>query len=508
MKFFRLIAISLLVLCASLSRADIVTLRDGTTVEGTIVDETPAEVVIEIRISNIKSIKTIARYKIKSIEYKPIEVNTPADPIPSTNPELHKPQKSTPDKPSPLRTRTRTISKSDRTLVMVIPIEDIIGVEVNAKGLDAALSRASSMGINHVVFDININWKDKRNGKVRENSQLGYYYAAKDCLEVLERYKSEISYYSVIEKKCTPQLLIFLASSKQIFIRPQSTLGARVLYSGIHRTDTANPIFGIEVAALESLMPDILKVGVPNGYSRELLEALLVKESEVWINSEDAIAITDPADGSLKIDDALAPTVLNAEQMERIGFASRYPGAIKNLGKQLDIEHWRVTNGLGARLVRPARDQYEELHSNHSWTNGAISNAMFRLELFDPRNIKATDMEVSFPRDKDGRILYNQDPIPTEMTRSHWRDYSNRAITSADIIIAGIPRLHDISDLALDLGMEHLFYPEYYSEEVLNSVIDARDWIAKNKIFIPRSILNTNNTIPGWKYPRAERPQD
>lgn len=59
---FKLLVVALIALSNAVVHADIVTLKDGTTYEGTVVKENRAEVVLEIVIANIKTTKKFPRY--------------------------------------------------------------------------------------------------------------------------------------------------------------------------------------------------------------------------------------------------------------------------------------------------------------------------------------------------------------------------------------------------------------------------------------------------------------
>ena len=249
--FMRSLIIAFLALAVSLSKADIVTLKDGTTYEGVVTKESRAEVVIEITIANIKTTKTFARYKVKSIEYKPVE--TASDDSKDTKTDektTDDDRSSSPKSNSPTRTRRVQASKASRTNYIVIPIEGMIGEQTNADGLEKTLRLAARKKIKHVIFAI--------------DSPGGYIYDAVETLKVLKEYDKAMTYHAVVLEGAISAASVYVAAADNIFVRPDARVGGAVAYTNNNTTGSKdvdakfNSIWAAEVAArAESISPGL-----------------------------------------------------------------------------------------------------------------------------------------------------------------------------------------------------------------------------------------------------------
>jgi|GEM_PF-6710370 len=493
-----LIALLIVAFSVSHSRADIVTLKDGTVIEGTVIKDTRAEIVIEINISNIKSTKKIARYKVKSVLIQPIE-----QPDEDSKPSIETPKSNTSDSSGdseveqeestkPMREiRRRSVTKEKPTLAMTIPITGTLGVETNHKGLRAALEKARTMGINHVIFEINIDWKEK------SIDNIGLYYAAEACLEVLEEFSDEIEYYSVISEKCHSTSSVFLAYSNHIFMRPRSTIGSVGVYSDVP-SHIPSSIRDIEFESISRLMPKIKVLSEEHKHQFSIFEALMIKKTEAWQLEDGSIVTVKPKGKSKQIDNSTLMFNGNDRELIDAGFAKPYTKLVKEIGDSIGVDNLKIASGLGARMIKPAKAEYVKYEKTYKDTLRGILDAAGNLEVYDPRNIRPENFKIEFRTDDNNRIIYTDGPTPSAMTKNLWRGNANRSLYNCEVILEGLERLRAIADHTLENDIEHLYFPLYFDKKYEDSVIEAQDWITENKLIIPSAMFNKDHGIVGW----------
>ncbi len=495
--------------------ADIVTLKDGTVIEGTVLKESRAEVVIEINISNIKSTKKIPRYKVKSIEIIPIEADEPetsgteSDESTSTisqNESQEAVDELDDDVGSQANKRTRmtrrqSIPKEDVNLVVNIPIKGQLGVEFNAKGLRAALERAQKVGANHILFEINQNTHRKSRDKVIPSGNVSYFYAAEDCLDVLDEFAPEMEYSTLVIGQCHPALSVFLASSKHILVRPKASIGTHVWYPGAAKPGQTSPVEQLDSKSTPQLMTRMKTLAQENEHQFQVFESLVIRNTQAWQLDDGTLVWYKPNSetDAAEVDPFSRYMILDAQQLVDAKFAQPYNEPLRNIGESIGVENMKLANGVGIKAIKPARAEYLNYENTYNNTIRGIMDAVSNLETYDPRNIDAKFFTIAIKPAGTGNNNSSNGLNPSENTHAIWKDHCKRSIYNCDVIIEGAQRLKAIIEVTSEQGLDHLIYPEWLDESTIDSVVDAKDWIHSNMYVIPSFMYGNDRNIEGWK---------
>lgn len=449
-----------LTLAASFSSADIITLKDGTVIEGVIIKETGAEVVIETTISNIKTTRTFPRYKIKSIEHKAIETNDDKKED-EENPTSNEVADDLEDDDSESASRSRrSPTKRDagpRTTYIVIPIDGVIGEGTNVHGLRNALTQASRKKISHVVFTI--------------DSPGGYVYDAVETLKVLKEFDDEMEYHALIEEGAISAASVYVAASDDIFVRPDARLGGAVAYSENDSTGSAevdakfNSIWAAEVAARAD----------SKGYPAEVFRAMAVLEAEVWMDDEGKITASRPSKGAEQIDSRTTILTMLASQMVKAGMAKEFTGTLDELGETLGLEGWSEAKNMGQRVMASAGKEREALSEKRTKALDIYRKAFKELE----DNIPSEFNDYRFYRDS-----YNQRAPDPDSTRL-WTRRSDICIQACTTMLQSLVQIADVNKKAEKIEALHLYTPSDIGHNAYLDIQSARDSLNANRLMIP-----------------------
>lgn len=443
------------------TRADIVTLKDGTTHEGTVIKETRAEVVLEIVIANIKSTKSFPRYKVRSIEYKPVETaeesrdEAEETPSKSTIPEVEE-QAVEEDADDDQNQRVdRAAALRDRVLYMVIPVEGTIGVETNATGLRNALTQARRKKAAHIIFTI--------------NSGGGYVYDAVACLEVLKEFDNDFEYHALIEEGAISAASIYVAAADSIWARPGSRVGGAVAYS----TDNTSGAAEVDAKFNSIWAAEIASRAQSKGHPPEIFRAMVEPGAEVWFDEEGKVYPSRPSTrGAQQIDNATTILTIRADQMIQIGMAKEFTGALSELGEMLDIGNWAEMRAVGERAMLASGKERVELQDKFDDAIKVFRDALKDYEKDNPRSFN--DYRVYTQRDGSR--------IPDGPSLQRWRERSILAIRHCDVMLAALARVAEVNKRAEKIGALHLnIVPDDLGHEAYTQIRDERDWLIRNR---------------------------
>jgi len=137
---------------------DTVIFRDGKTVQGTILEETPTTVKMKVTIAGITSDATYQKSEILSV-VKAVAPATPAE-APKTDPKpavgsANPPKATTPAEP-----------QSDKKKVYVMKLTGWFGEDISETPIRNALKDAKSEGADYIVMDLDNDWSMKHFGKM------------------------------------------------------------------------------------------------------------------------------------------------------------------------------------------------------------------------------------------------------------------------------------------------------------------------------------------------------
>ena len=446
--------IALFLTCVSYARADIVTLKDGTVYEGTVTKENGAQVVIEIVISNIKTTKTFPRYKVKSIEYKPLEVAEPEkdqepQPIKSdASDEIDEDADDVEERPRTSSARERLEARKNRVLFMEIPVRGTIGMETNATGLRNALTQASRKNVTHVVFTI--------------DSPGGYLYDAIESLKILKEFDETFEYHAMVDEGAISAASIFVAAADQIWVRPGSRVGGAVAYSNYNSSGAA------EVdAKLNSIWAaDIASRAQTKGHPPEVFRAMVEPAAELWIDADGKAYPSRPSSGGQQLDNSTSVLTIRADQMVRMGMAQEFAGELDGLGEHLDLTgDWHEVRAIGIRAMEKSFEQRESLHERYQEAAKVYLRAVEDFERDHPENHNDYTYYVTRNR---GRAIEGP-------SFQRWRERAEKAIRHCDIMLEALTRMANVNKTATKIGAIHLAYvPNEYGDDAYKEIQDAR----------------------------------
>ncbi|MFG0245438.1 MAG: hypothetical protein ACF8MF_05220 [Phycisphaerales bacterium JB052] len=453
-----------LALCTGFCRADIVTLKDGTTHEGTVVSENRAQVVLEIVIANIKTTKTFPRYKVRSIEYKPIagaeeqEEDTPVVPEADDEREQNQPDASaSPDKAEDdhQSAEDRLAAIRDRELYIVIPIEGTIGVESNADGLKKALTQARRRKAKHIVFEI--------------DSGGGYVYDAVESLKVLKEFDDDFEYHALVVEGAISAASIYVAASDHIWVRADARVGGAVAYS----SDTSTGAAEVDAKMNSIWAADIAARAQSKGHPPEVFRAMVEPGAEVWFDQDGKVYPSRPSGrGGQQIDNSRTILTIRADQMIEIGMAKLFEGEISELGEMLEIRNWAEIRGLGARVMLAAGRERAKMQEQYEEAIVVFRDALEAYEANDPRTFE----------DYTFYIQPNGSRYPDGVAMQKWRERSDKAIRNCDDMLAALVRIADVNKRAKRAGALHLeVVPDDLGHEAYTTISEARAWLASHR---------------------------
>lgn len=471
--------IVILALVTCLSNADIVTLKDGTVYEGVITKETRAEVTIEITISNIKSTKTFPRYKVKSIEHKPVE--SKKDDNSSTRSIKTDSNKATP------RTADRTTRKrAPRPLAeslnnyVVVNIKGTIGEETNADGLKKTLKLVARKKIKHVVFVI--------------DSPGGYVYDAVETLKVLKEYDGAITYHALVEEGAISAASVYVAAADDILVRPGSRVGGAVAYTN----DESNNAKEVDAKFNSIWAAEIAARAESKGYPAEIFRAMVVLDAEVWMDKDGTITSTRPSgrNNAQQIDSKRTILTIRAAQMVQAGMATEFTGEISQLGEALGLSDWTEVRAIGDRLMIKSAKERQALSEKMDFAFEVFNDSTKNYE--DHHPITYSDYLLLIERntrynryddDIDSRKNSKAQHAPSVRK---WRNRSREAINDLDIMLDALKEMASINKKAKRIGALHLIMSEKIGEERFRSTMRYREWLVTNLNIIP---FNEDGTI-------------
>jgi hypothetical protein len=473
---FKFLIVTLLALLCSLARADIVTLKDGTIIEGVVVKENGAQVAIEVTIANIKTTKTYPRYKVKSIEYKPVEpeeVNKKQaeESKPSGDTQADKDSSHTPRRSTTRATRKRSprASANSKTRYILIPVHGTIGEETNAVGLERALSLASKKQVEHVVFEI--------------DSPGGFVYDAVETLKVLKKYDEAFYFHALVDGGAISASSVYVAAADDIWVRPDARVGGAVAYSKENSSGAAevdakfNSIWAAEIAARAD----------SKGYPGEIFRAMVVLEAEVWMDSEGKVTSSRPAGNAQQIDSNSTILTIRASQMVKAGMAKEFAGEIRDMGTALKVENWIEIKGIGLRAMGDSAKERIALSERIDFATKIYDEASKELDQDHPTKFNDYRVYLMFNQNEQNRNFNNRKTTAPQDAESvnKWRDRSRAAIKDLDRMIEALTELASVNRRAERVGALHLMMSKDYGEKTYQKALKERDWLARNMNKIP-----------------------
>ncbi|MFG0245439.1 MAG: hypothetical protein ACF8MF_05225 [Phycisphaerales bacterium JB052] len=461
----------MLTLFSSLVRADVVTLKDGSTHEGTVVSENRAQVVLEIEIANIKTTKTFPRYKVRSIEYKPLEkVDEPeTEHAPEETPESTAKESEPEVDNDPATVRSRP----DPVMAMQLTIKGTLGEHFNSRGLKKALDLAVKEEIEHIVFFL--------------DCDQGYLYDSLEMLRLFNAYDEHFSYYAFVNDDLPTSAYVFLAVADRVFLKPSVQMGGDMDYS--------NCLFGVD-----RITERPWRVDLPyrEQWSDELREAaqrtkkpLSFFETDTKYSEQEVEVMGKPVfdertgQRAVRRFDRFWVPETTGQEMINAGLGEPISGSVSRLGGLLGIEGWRVQGAIASRAMRADEQAAVRLGKRYKATRQRFQMGLVSLAQDDPRD---SDYELVYQKDRDGTLRFDLDPIPELGETSRWQRSVERKILQYQDCMQAHKELLEIVDEGQSLGLKQALMPEI-KEGYLEELRQQNEWFTEHRREIPHQYL-------------------
>ncbi|MEQ8771177.1 MAG: hypothetical protein RIB60_11790 [Phycisphaerales bacterium] len=434
----------LICLAASLglARADVVTLKDGRVIEGVITKETRGAITIDTLVANIRTSEEIPRFRIASIERKPV----PDDFFTPNRPERDGADKGDGTRDRPVR---RGRDDEPETHFVVVPIEGTIGEAVTASGIAEAFNQADRRSIEHIVFTI--------------DSPGGYLFEANQILDVLAEHDDQFVYHAYIVDGAISAASVFAAGADHIYVAPDARLGGAVAYTSDHSTGAT------EVdAKLNSIWASSLAARAESkGHSGHAFRAMVEQSAELWLSESGELRAVKVSPADEQLDGRRSILTLRASQMVRASMAEQIDEGIDQIGALRSIEGWGEVPRIGARAMAAASKRRGRLIDRHAELTRNLELALESAADADPSSGRYY-VDSDTGRFTGGSMVKWQQACDAAMGR--WNDVRSVLLAMADLD----------SD-ARDDGALHLITPEDQGNELFGRVEERMSWLQQNR---------------------------
>lgn len=338
---------------ASPSQADILTLKDGREYQGTIVAQSPREIVIDTVVSNIRTRLTIPRRDVRSLRIDPatrIE-NLVTAPEPQSTTDVD--EDSAPKQDAVDRTFER---RDGHAFVLEIPLTGTFGQDFYPKGIATSLEWAVDNGITDVVFRI--------------NSPGGEVWSATQITEIMERHIEDLRYHMLIESAISASIWpSFMCET--ISMAPRADFGGAVVYrqSGTGSAEVDKKMNSIIAAKLATSAEG-------NGHSKYIAPAMVISEAQLiayrlrgsngeWQLSDDPNKLNDRTLEAVLIDGPDSVLTITTKDAAKYGIANELQNkSLEELSRVVGIGPFDLAEGVGAEMMDEWNDESIDLRES------------------------------------------------------------------------------------------------------------------------------------------------
>ncbi|HVZ95100.1 MAG TPA: hypothetical protein VG797_11385 [Phycisphaerales bacterium] len=448
---------------ASRASADTVILKDGRQFNGTVISETPTQVVIEAMVANIKSKLTFARAEVEKIVRSEEKLKDDR-----TTTESPKPAAPQPEAPKPARKSAEDAPDADPfesvgentasggTPYLLIPIRGVIGEDVVAFGLERCLSAAKSRGIKHIVFEI-----DSPGGMLGE---------AKKMSEILMRSDREFTFHAVVDHKALSAATVFLANSRTIHMRPGSSTGAAVAFHRDHSTGAAE----VDAKLNSAWASDLASSAERNGHSGCVFKAMVEQEARLFVWKEgEGFRFHDKEPqkelrlSATELDSKTTILTLTAADASKWGFAELAEGGADTLGKEFSCEGWRSGGNAGVNTMEQCAKARKALVKKIEDFRKSVSTNVALAKENEPEATKVT--------------YYKDTGEFTPESLKRWKEAVDKSLRLWRQIKADFANAEKLETQAKAQGADYML-PILSKDMDYTKLVDERiEWLQKNR---------------------------
>ncbi|GEM_PF-2878969 len=484
MRFSRTTSILVLVVLLSIfadrSFGDIVHLRDGSTVEGVVIDQNAREVIVEIKIGSITTKKRISIREVDRIEYKPIEETQPDRTIePEDEPEPEVDPDPVPE-PVPMeRKRERVRDPRNKDSYVVIPISGRMGIESNSFGLKDALERSARKKATHIVFLLDANG--------------GYVYDALETLDLFEQYDKTFEFHTIVTGDVGGAACAYLAGADRIWIRPGVSIGGPVDYP----RDIKERAKRFDMEHHDQWADRMAEIALLNNRSGSFFRAFVDKSTALWV-VDGTIVDSRPSSGvSRSLDTSSSVLSITAESLIDLKLADAFEGDPDDLGKVIGSEQWVEVRRIAESTMAKSAEERVSIQKEWDETSEIIDGLIASFERNDPRAYTDYGYELVEYRKRGGSTTSrNRDSrlrgfilMPDGRSIELWKQRCANALQNCDHILEGLRKSADLAERAKASGMRHFIIDRKYADEVWEKYSSARSSLGNSAGAIPQEIL-------------------
>ena len=354
---------------AATAHADVVTLRDGTTYEGTVVSQTRRSVTIDTYVNRVRSTITIEMWRVRQVTEDDAtkidrliaaEKGEDADDTGAATTT-----DSTPTAGKAARDVMPVTARHDGyAYVLEVPLKGTFGEHVYPKPVAACLEWAVANGVTDVVFRI--------------NSPGGEVWAAQKIVEIMRRYEDKLKYHMLIESAISASIWPTF-NCHTISMAPGADFGGAVVFS---QTDSGDTRVDEKITSIYAA-----KLGTSaeaKGYSAALSRAMMIKEAEVyayrregsrgeWQITGDAAIAKAPGNEFEMIDGPDTILTLTTKQAAKFGIVDELPSReLDDLCEALDLGPYDNAGDIGFKLSEEWGEKSDRMRDQILTTTKAL----------------------------------------------------------------------------------------------------------------------------------------
>ena len=359
-------------LAALPASADILTLRDGREYKGTIVAQSPREVIIDTLVSNIRTRITVQRREIRALRLDPatrIEnlINEPETPAGAIDNAGDTDQGTASTGSAGARNFER---RDGHAFVIEIPLTGTFGQDFYPKGIASSLDWAAENGVTDVVFRI--------------NSGGGEVWAAMQITDIMERHIDSMRYHMLIESAISASIWpSFMCET--ISMAPRADFGGAVVYSQ-NATGSAE----VDKKMNSILAAKLASSAEGNGHSKYIAPAMVISEKQLiayrmrgtngeWQLTDDPNKLNDRTLETVLIDGPDSVLTLTTRDAVDYGIANGLNDrSLEELARVVGIGPFDLAADVGAEMMDEWNDESADLRESLETVAASFSSNIDR----------------------------------------------------------------------------------------------------------------------------------
>lgn len=337
------------------SNADIVTLRDGTVYEGTVLSQTRRSVTIETYINRVRTVVTLEMWRVRQVtedDATKVENLIAADGDEGdgnvTDADDDRGSDAESDDQAPAFAR-----HDGYAYILEVPLKGTFGQHIYPKPVAACLEWAVANGVTDVVFRI-----DSPGGEV---------WAAQKIVEIMRRHEDKLRYHMLIESAISASIWPSF-NCHTISMAPGADFGGAVVFrqTGTGSVEVDKKLTSIYAAKLGTSAE-------AKGHAAALSRAMMISEAEVyayrrkgsrgdWKITGDADLAKSPGNEWEMVDGPDTVLTLTTKQAAKYGLVTELNDReIESLATAVDIGPFDYAGDVGMDLSEKWSDRSQRM---------------------------------------------------------------------------------------------------------------------------------------------------